>query len=158
MGEIIFHVVIMSIMGVFLNESFKINTSRMTDIIGPSGFPRVIIILAMILIAISLISTIRKNKGKVFKGEKIKELNGAFLLMFASIIAFVLLVDYLGFFISTFALISAILYILGQRTVRKFLIISSTAAIAYTLVFGKLLNIPLPRGLGVFQIMSYFIY
>lgn len=158
MGEIIFHVVLMSIMGVFLNESFKINTSRVTDTVGPAGFPQIIIILSMILITISLISTIRKNKGKLFKGEKVKELNAAFLLLLVSIILFILLVNYIGFFISTFALVGAILYALGQRIIKKVLILSSTAAIAYTLVFGKLLSVPLPRGLGVFKIMSYFIY
>lgn len=158
MGQIVFHVVLIGIMGIFLKESFAINISRMNDPIGAAGFPRIIMILALVLLVISLINVIRKNKGKLYKGEKVQELNPTFLSLIGSIVLYILLIRYIGFLISSFILIGAILYILGHRKVISGLLISVIAAFGYTIVFGRLLSVPLPRGIAVFKIMSYFLY
>jgi hypothetical protein len=159
MGEIIFHVFLMAVLGVFYGETAKINTARMTDPIGPAGFPQMIIIVAFILLAISLASAFRKYKeAKDLPKGKIKELDPGFLALIAALVAFILFVNQLGFWISSIALISIVLVILGQRKVSKVVIITLCASLVFTLVFGKILHVPLPRGAGPLKMISYFLY
>jgi hypothetical protein len=156
MGELIFHIFLMIVMAVFYQQSYSINLRRSVDPVGAAGFPRAIIILAMVLILISLISLIRRKKE--FKFSVPKELNIHFMKIFIAIIGFVLLVNYIGFFLSAFILILTIMYVLGQKNIKKIVFIALLASSSYMILFGKILSIPLPRGIGILRTISYFIY
>lgn len=160
MGEIIFHVVIMVITAIFYQQSYQINMKRMVDSIGPAGFPRAILILAFVLTVISLFFTIKKYKEKaaVEKRKKLKEFDTVFGILIVSIILFVLLVNYTGFFTASLVLVTIIMYILGQKSLKKLFIMAPIIALSYALLFGRLLHVPLPRGSGVFKMISYLFY
>ncbi|WP_319371269.1 tripartite tricarboxylate transporter TctB family protein [uncultured Ilyobacter sp.] len=159
MGEIIFHVFLIAVMGIFYKESLSINTARMTDPIGPAGFPRVIMILAMILLVISLINTLKHYKeNKPTEKEKIKELDPGFLALLGVIVFFVLTVNFTGFWFGAVIIISSVMWILNQREIKKLVLVTLVASLVFTFVFGKILSIPLPRGIAVFETLSYFIY
>ncbi len=159
MGEIIFHVFLMAVLGIFYNETFSINTARMTDPIGPAGFPQIIIIASFILLAVSLRNAVKKFR--VSRGEtrgKIKEFDLGFLALMVTIVGFIMLVDMIGFWVASVILISVILIILGQRKVPRIVAITLCASLVFTIVFGRVLSVPLPRGFGIFKLMSYFLY
>lgn len=159
MGEIIFHVFLMAVLGIFYGETAKINTARMTDPIGPAGFPRMIIIVGFILLAISLAGAFKRYKGaKDGPKGRIKELDPGFLALLAALAGFVLLVNQIGFWISSIALIGIVLVILGQRKVSKVVVITLCASLVFTVVFGKILHVPLPRGIGALKMISYLLY
>lgn len=157
MGEIIFHIFLMGLMGAFYGESLKINTARMTDPIGAAGFPRAIILIAVLLLIPSLINAIKKYKATKKKSE-MKELDTGFLILLAVIVTFVLSINYIGFWFGAMIIISSVMLILEERRPVKVAATTIIGALVFTFVFGKILSIPLPRGFGFFEAISYFIY
>ena len=146
-------------MGVFYNESLDINTARMTDPIGPAGFPRTIIIVASLLLIASLIGVVKKYK--THKGEKkgkIKELDPGFLALLGVIVLFVMTIGYIGFLFGALIVICSVMWILNERKPMRLIPTTIIGALTFTFVFGKILSIPLPRGYGFFEMVSYFIY
>lgn len=159
MGEIVFHVFLLIVMGVFYKESLDINTARMTDPIGPAGFPRAIIYLAVILIVMSLVSNIKNyKKNKPETKEKIKELDPGFLALLGVIVLFVSTINFIGFWFGGIIIISTIMWILNERKLSKLVLVTLVGSLVFTFVFGKILSIPLPRGTGIFETISYYIY
>ncbi len=158
LGEIIFHILIMFGMGVFYKESFDVNLARITDPIGPVGFPRLIIIFSFILLAISLFKTIRKYSKEKHIAKTPVEFNKVFLGILVLIALFIQFVGYLGFILSILLLLCATYYILGQRKIPKTLLMSFIGTSFFVILFGKILSVPLPRGVGILKILSYLIY
>ncbi|PJC87239.1 hypothetical protein CSW98_04875 [Vibrio sp. HA2012] len=162
MGEIIFHIFLLAVMGIFFNESMDINTARMTDPIGPAGFPQVVMILAILLLIPSLYKAFKAYKisqsEKTGKKEKIKELDPGFLAVLAVIVVFVLVIDFVGFWFGAAIIVSSVMYILNQRKPLQMALTTVISAIAFTVVFGNILSIPLPRGVGIFESISYLLY
>jgi len=159
MGEIIFHIFLLGMMGVFYNESLGINVARMTDPIGPAGFPRTIIILAALLLIPSLLKAIKTYKEtKREKKEKIKELDPGFLALLFVIVLFVMTIGYIGFLFGALVIICTVMWILNERKPLRLISTTIIGALTFTFVFGKILSIPLPRGYGFFEMVSYFIY
>ncbi|MEI8658601.1 tripartite tricarboxylate transporter TctB family protein [Vibrio sp. Hal054] len=161
MGEIIFHVFLLTVLGLFFNASLDINTARMSDPIGPAGFPQVVIILAILLLIPSLYKAFKayKSQGESSKNNgKIKELDPGFLAVLSVIVMFVLVIDYVGFWFGAAIIVSSVMYILNQRTPLQLALTTVISAIAFTVVFGNILSIPLPRGISIFQSISYLLY
>ncbi len=157
MGEIIFHIGIFITMGIFYNELGNVNVNRVTDVVGPVGFPKVFLILGMILTLISLYQTIKKYRKQENKEFKLN-MNVQFYGIIISMILFTLLLGKLGFVISGFLLLVALLYNLGESNNVKVFTISTISILVFTLLFGRILSVPLPRGLGLLKEISYLLY
>lgn len=162
MGEIIFHVFLLAVLGLFFNASLDINTARMSDPIGPAGFPQAIIILAVLLLISSLYKAFKSYKAKQGVDNKvngkIKELDPGFLAVLSVIIIFVLVIDFVGFWFGAAIIVSSVMYILNQRKPLQMVLTTVISAIAFTVVFGNILSIPLPRGVSIFESISYLLY
>lgn len=160
MGEIIFHVLLLVVLGVFFRESLMIDTGRMADPIGPAGFPQGIMVIAIVLTVISLFQTLRKRKAESAATEKHRphELTKEFIGLLGSIILFVLLVDTIGFLIAFILFTFSLLWLLGERKYGKMAGISVVVSFAFTLLFGNLLSVPLPRGIEFLRLLSYYLY
>ncbi|MDB1124971.1 tripartite tricarboxylate transporter TctB family protein [Vibrio algarum] len=160
MGEIIFHVFLLAVMGLFFNETLDINTARMTDPIGPAGFPQAVIILAVLLLVPSLYKAVKKYKesSQEEKNSKIKELDPGFIALLGTIVLFALTIGYVGFWFGAVVIISLVMFILNERKPKKLILTTVIASLAFTFVFGNILSIPLPRGIGIFESLSYLIY
>lgn len=159
MGEIIFHVLMLLIFGVFFNETFDINTKRATDVIGPAGFPQAVIVLGIILTLISLFVVIKKYKERE-KNEKmsLKELNVVFIGILAGMVMYTLVVNTIGYFITSLIFLAVVLYLLGERKKVMLILFPLIVAIIFTLLFGRVLSVPLPRGIEPLKSLSYFFY
>jgi putative tricarboxylic transport membrane protein len=157
MGEIIFHVVLIVIMGLFFKESFVISTGRSADPIGPAGFPQALIIIILLLLLISLFKAIRKMKSS---DEEVVPLNinPAYIGLLIGITVFILLNDFISFTLASIIFCFFLFFLLGQKNYVKMTVTSIIVAIAFTLVFGNVLTVPLPRGIGVIKELSYFLY
>ncbi|MGL6314219.1 tripartite tricarboxylate transporter TctB family protein [Vibrio sp. WXL103] len=162
MGEIIFHIFLIALLGVFFGESMDINTARMTDPIGPAGFPQAIIILAIGLLIPSLYKAMKAYKATAGapsgEKQKIKELDPGFLAVLGVIVVFVMVIGYVGFWFGTAIIIPSVMYILNERKPLRMVSTTLIGAIAFTFVFGNVLSIPLPRGIGLFESISYLLY
>lgn len=160
MGEILFHLFIACGLGVFYVEATNINTARMTDVIGAAGFPKAIILLAIVLTLVSLYFTFKKYMQNSVEGKKSAEhsLNMQFFGIIATVIVFIIITSFLGFVFSAILLMLSIMYMLGQKNIKKVLLISVVTSMTFTLVFGKLLHVPLPRGISFIKELSFLIY
>ncbi|WNS75358.1 tripartite tricarboxylate transporter TctB family protein [Bacillus sp. DTU_2020_1000418_1_SI_GHA_SEK_038] len=156
MGEVIFHVVLIVIMGLFGKESFAISTGRSADPIGPAGFPQVLIGIILILLLISLFNSIRKMKAG--EGKEALNINVAYFGLIIGIVVFIVLNDFISFTLASIAFCFLLFYLLGQKKYLKMSINSIIIAGAFTLIFGKVLSVPLPRGIGFIKELSYFLY
>jgi putative tricarboxylic transport membrane protein len=157
MGEIIFHVILIIASGLFFKESFVISTGRSADPIGPAGFPQTILVIIIVLLLISLFNAIRKVKSSKEKATPL-HLNIAYFGLIATIVGFILLNDIISFTLASIAFCFILFLLLGQKKYLKMVINSIVVSLIFTLVFGKILSVPLPRGLGVIKEISYFLY
>lgn len=157
MGEIIFHVILIAVFALFFKESFEITSGRLADPIGPAGFPQAIIVIILVLSAISLFNTIRKVRQGSEQAEAM-HLNKAFFGILGSIALFVVLSEIISFALAAVVFCLMLFYFLGQRTYPKMVLNSIIISTAFVLVFGKILTIPLPRGMGIIKELTYFIY
>lgn len=162
MGEIIFHIILLAVLGFFYNDTLSIDTTRVADVVGAAGFPKAIIILAFVLTVASLYKTFRNysKQEKTIESKKyhIEEFNIQFLGVIGSIVGFIFVSDVIGYFLGSIILVAVLMVLLGQRKVKKIAIISLGTALTFTIVFGKLLHVPLPRGMGFIQELSFLLY
>lgn len=157
MGEVIFHVFFIIVMGLFFKDSFVITSDRSADPIGPAGFPQILLIIIIVLLLISLFKTIGKLKYGEEKGEPLN-LNLAYFGLLLGIIVFIILNDLISFTLSTIVFTFFLFLLLGQKRYVRMFVQSILVAIIFTIIFGKVLSVPLPRGMGILKELTYFLY
>lgn len=156
MSEILFHTLILATFGVFYRETYNINLARVTDVIGPAGFPRGILLIGMALTLISLFRTLRKGIAR--NGGKVEELNLQFLGVLGTVVAFIFLSEVIGFLLAGIILLAVVMLLLGNGINYKTAVVPVIAGTAFTVIFGQLLSVPLPRGMGIIRELSFLIY
>ena len=118
----------------------------------PDVWPKIIIILLMICIAVNIVKIIRKNKGKpeftfaaFFKNSagffKSKMFIGMIILIAAA-----LLLETLGFVVTAALLMFAYGILLGEKKIWRIALISVGVALIMHILFSGLLDVTLPRG------------
>ncbi|MDO4493925.1 MAG: tripartite tricarboxylate transporter TctB family protein [Clostridia bacterium] len=118
----------------------------------PDMWPKVIIGLLMICLAINIYRIIKKNKGKEdfnFKALlasakdflKSKMFLGMLIIAFAAAI-----IETVGFVVTVFIVLFLYGMLLGERRIVRLLIISVVLALLLQIIFGGLLDVVLPRG------------
>jgi len=127
---------------------------------GPEVWPRFVLAGITFLSLLIMIRALRR-RGKDPSGTPAPQtkMNTSHVLVCAVALFFVtILVPYLGFLFSAFLGMIVFSYILGARG--KFTIfwysIASVAAIY--LVFGRILLVPMPRGVSIFRELSFYLY
>ena len=161
MGGIIFNFILLVVFSGFLVMSFGIEDLREVDPLGAAGFPTFVLGLLMVLLLISLINTIKEytkekdthNENKLSK-KQIYMVVGLVVL----IALFILLLNVIGFFLSILLLTPFVLLVLGERKKLVITLLTIFIPIIFTVLFGVLLGIPLPRGIGIFLEISRLIY
>lgn len=126
---------------------------------GAEFWPRLNLIGMMILASIIMIISFRKPQKAVPTEVQPERKNtrgvitcGAFLL------AFIILISYIGFLFSAFLSMMALIYTLGERNKAKIFFSSLILVSVIYLTFGKLLFVPIPRGISIFRQLSYYLY
>jgi len=127
---------------------------------GPEVWPR-FVLAGIVLMSLLIMIRALRNRGKGPPGTPAPpaKMNTTHVLVCAAALFFVtILIPYLGFLFSAFLGMILFSYILGAR--EKFTVfwysIASVAAIY--LVFGRILLVPMPRGVSIFQKLSYLLY
>lgn len=100
------------------------------------------------------------DKKKRAVQEAMGEADNRNLLIFGGVIAFlyIFIVHYIGFIITTPIFMAVYMYVTGYRN-KVMLVAAPLLAIAvFLLLFVVATYIPLPRGMGIFQEISQFVY
>lgn len=146
---------------IFYILSFNIQLTNIDTLVGSRFFPQAVTILMMICSALLIIESLVKNKrnkesGKtdmtnqeteVEEGQKPNYKNT--ILVFTSLGIYVILLDKIGFMISTVIYLASQMFILESKEKRnpvKYIIISIITTIVVYYAFTKGFSLMLPRG------------
>lgn len=170
-ADYIFSIVTILFSTILLIIAFQLPDTRSTYIIGPRFWPTLLLVCMLALGVLSLIKTIIKAKLDQKHSEEQEELaeemavdgdvdsRGLFIfIMVLVVIGYILLINILGFLISTILFMYLGNVLLGTKKQTTSILISLIGTVLLLFVFSNLLSIPLPRGAGVFNDLSYFIY
>ena len=143
-------------------EAFKFPVLNIGGSLGAAWWPQLVLFLGMLLLALSLFLSIRKAKksGDEQKGPSRISRNEviALAVSFAIIAAGLLIVGKVGFLVSAFLMCIGFMFLLGQRKVWVILVASFIMAVIFVVVFGRFMQVSLPRGQSIFRSISYWLY
>lgn len=128
------------------------------DPMGAVTWPLILCVLLIVLLSVNLWKILRKSGG--LKAVFIKKYDAKQLLAskFASgmmiMLLYGILLERIGFLFSTPLFIFAYMTVLGQRRVQVKVSTAAAATIVLYLLFNILLQVPLPRGYGIFRSMA----
>lgn len=125
------------------------------DPMGPVAWPMILCVLLLVLLSANVWRILQKSKSA---GESLAEkcdikqlLSGRLLTGIGIMLLYGILLDKIGFLFSTPLFIFAYMTVLGQKKISVKVITAAAATIVLYLLFNGLLQVPLPRGYGIFR-------
>jgi putative tricarboxylic transport membrane protein len=168
-GVIIGNAVIVAFFLFMLLDSLKLHEIRRFGEVGSGFWPIVILSSATVLSAFILLSSIlqfKKGKGKeapekALSPEELasrKKQRNIVVLCAVVTLAYIFVMQGIGFALATFLYVLAFILVLGER--RKWVLMISPVVVTALIlvVFSKFIAIPFPRGVGFFADLSRFFF
>ncbi|HBK68249.1 MAG TPA: hypothetical protein DD734_05510 [Firmicutes bacterium] len=158
--ELVFNLMMGIFIGFYLVLSFLLDKRTITgDVFGARGFPIVLGIIALTILAFITAKTV-KNKTKVYLPLfDLKSQAGKTLVLNIIILAaYLYLTNVIGFVLSTLLFLFGSARAMRYKKMPALLIYSVVLTVILVVSFGKVFLVPLPRGIGIFRELSYFIY
>lgn len=118
----------------------------------PDVWPKVIIILLVVCLAVNIVKIIRKNKGnpdfnfKSFLNNSLVFFKSKTFIGIVILAVGALILEPLGFVVTSFLVLVSYGYLLGERKVVRLLLVSALIALLLHIIFSGLLDVTLPRG------------
>ncbi len=122
------------------------------NVLHPSVWPKIIIILLLICIAINIIKIIKKNKGNpefsfsAFAKNSLLFLKSKMFIGMIILVISALILEPLGFVVTAALLMFAYGILLGEKKWWRLAIIACVMGIFLHIAFSGLLGVSLPRG------------
>ncbi|MCF6410743.1 tripartite tricarboxylate transporter TctB family protein [Pseudalkalibacillus salsuginis] len=168
MKDYIFYSIVILFALFFLVMTPQIKITNGTFIIGPRHWPYILLTLMLILAIFGIVkSYILAKKSKSIESkdheDKIEPERTFFklsipMISLVLVILYVLLLNAIGFIISTLLFLYGISLLLGQKKQLYSIIFAVLTTVVFIGLFSVLLSIPLPRGLGIFRQLSLLFY
>ena len=156
MGELIFTLGMLAIFGIFFYGAMDIETGRSVDPVGAAFVPKMVILLGVVLCVAVIVMFYKKYKaGEIKAGGK---LNPKAIALLVLLVVFLLVLDHVGFLVSAAGLFFALMFLLGSKSLLRNAATSIISAGVFVIVFGRLLSVPLPRGDGIFRVLSHWLF
>lgn len=154
----------------FFIYTLQIPASSSTSI-GPEFWPRVVLIGLAIMGIVLLIKSLRQMKRPAIVEESISETEkveeefeveevhkSRYLIIIIALFAYILSLSFIGFVPTTPFMLMGIALIIGMRKWYSMALTGVLGTACFIYLFANTLNIPLPRGVGIFRELSYFLY
>ena len=135
-------VVIVIVVVLYARESLGFRGHTVADVVGPSAYPMLIGGLAALLAILQLIRAGQEAPGGTFWAR-----HGRAVLFIVSLFAYILLLERLGFLLSTFAYLTLSHRWLGERAWYRAVGMGLAATAALWFLFDRTLDLRLPVGL-----------
>lgn len=144
----------------YLVQAFSLPESdNPTDVLGAGGMPIILGILGLIVLAVITVRVVREKTTVKIPMFDLRSLDGRSLaLNVALLFAYMMLLDIIGFILSTLLYLPVAAWFIGYRKPLTLTIFTVAVTTAFTVVFGILFVVPLPRGSGQLRELSYMIY
>jgi putative tricarboxylic transport membrane protein len=158
--EMIFNIAMGLFIVLYLVLSLLLNKESLSgDVLGAGGFPIILGIIGLVILAV-ITAKVAKDKTKIpIPLLNLKSGEGKVLALNITILAaYLLLMDVIGFTLSTLLFIFGSARAMGYKKMVMLSVFSLVLTVVLVLSFGKGFFVPLPRGIGIFRELSYFIY
>jgi predicted Abi (CAAX) family protease len=141
----------------FYYQTLHFPKTRISDI-GPEYWPQ-ILLGGLIILSVALLVDIYKRRAATaaVTGEKIPYPR-RFWYTLALAIVYTVIMPYLGFTVGTLLFCLAIMRVLGVSSLKTLLFTATGATLIFIVLFPKIMAVPMPRGVGVFRLISLFFY
>lgn len=146
-----------------LIHAFGLHEIRRFGEVGSGFWPLLVLSSATLLSFILWIKErglkgVEKEDGLEEKEEYSRENRLKVILSILCLLFYIIVMPFIGFILSTLLFVFPLILVLGER--RKWVLMFSPPLITglIVLVFGKLIAIPLPKGMGVFAAFSRLFY
>jgi len=127
------------------------------DIIEANGVPILVSIISLILIAITSVQTYKERKEEeALALDKTSALRLGVII--AMIVVYINILTRVGFIVSMFSFLLVAVTAGGSKKYLFNVLFALVFTIALTLIFGRVFQISLPRGMGPFFTMSFMLY
>lgn len=123
---------------------------------GPEGWPRIVLSIGILLTLICIYKIVREKKyiAVSLSKEKLQKFIIAFIIM----LIYTLLIKPFGFVLTTPFLAAAYMYQMGIRKPFHLIFSSLLLSAVFIFLFGRVLQVNLPRGLGSIRFLSFYFY
>jgi hypothetical protein len=154
--ELVVHGVVFLIMLMLYFETKSFPNMNIGGSLGPGWWPQVILTLGMLLTVLSASLAARKKTGPgmIVDREEIISLTISVLIF----VVFLVMIEVLGFVGAAPILVAGFIWQLGGRKITTLIGASVGCSIGFVLLFGRLMEVPLPRGMGAIRSLSYLLY
>lgn len=145
------------------NLMFGMGNVMEYDPMGPRAWPVFLLVLLIALLALNIFLSLRAARRQTAAGEaartesagegkKLQKLAWSTLGMFV----YITLMDKIGFVCSTPLFVAYYMTLLGNRSWKMRLLTAALSTAALYILFSRFLQVPLPRGYGMFRDLSLF--
>ena len=148
----------------FYAFTYRINVIVGFEQMAPTLWPRFNLIgiaLFSILIIIRSFWVRYQKTSRVEEAQGTAQGNDSIINMLKSIgilFGFIFLAPYVGFLITAFLAIAALMFLLGEQKKSVIALYSFSLVAVIYVVFGRIMSVPIPRGTWVFKEISYWLY
>ncbi|MCM3244193.1 tripartite tricarboxylate transporter TctB family protein [Cytobacillus oceanisediminis] len=151
----------------FLVMSLQVE-NRTGNIISAGTWPAALMILMLILSVILLMRALKVKNVENIKGDDIDSADAdneeqlvhprKFFLLFAVLATYIFILGYVGFIAATILGIFVMALLFGMKSYIRALLTGILATAGSIVLFPILLNLPFPRGTGIFYSLSLLFY
>jgi hypothetical protein len=159
-AELVFNGLLGLVILIFLVQALLLPASdNPADVLGAGGFPAILGVLALIVLAAITLHVIRARRPIKIPMFELDTLDGRTVaLNVVLLLAYLSLLDIIGFVLSTLLYLPAAGWLIGYRRPLPLVLYAVAITATMTIVFGILFVVPLPRGIGELRELSYMIY
>jgi hypothetical protein len=159
-AELIFNCLVGLGIVFYLVQAFSLPpTDNPTDVLGAAGLPIILGVLGLIVLAAITVRVFKARTTVKIPMFDLGSLDGRSLaLNVALLFAYMMLLEVIGFILSTLLYLPIAAWFIGYRKPVALAVFTLAVTTAFTVVFGILFVVPLPRGIGQLRELSYMIY
>jgi hypothetical protein len=159
-AELIFNLLMgLGILFFLVQAFFLPQTDNPTDVLGAGGFPVILGLLGLIVLAAITVQVFRAKKRVKLPMFDLGSVDGRSLAVNVVLLfVYVMALDVIGFVLSTLLYLLTAGWSIGYRNPLRLAIFAIAVMAVLTAVFGILFVVPLPRGIGQLRELSYLIY
>jgi hypothetical protein len=158
--QIIVHGIVFVVMLFLYITAFTFPALNIGGNLGASWWPQLVLGFGMILTTISAFLNVKKlcSGGEKTKAKISKKEIGSLAFSFAIVAVTLLLINIAGFIGSIPILVLGFMFQLGCRKPLSLVLASVITTLVFALLFGRVMAVSLPRGMGIMRSLSFYIY